>query len=191
MKFKLNEKTIYIEESVIIVLFVCLFSKIARDYLSNYYICYLFITFHELSHVAIAALFGSGVKKINIRVCGLSINLTNRFYGIKALLVYLAGPMSNLLLAAIFYNLPIVFEINICLALINIIPIKPLDGFNILNVFVSKKIKKIISYIAELMLLVLGIVIFIKFCNISLIFLLIYIKLEKLNTAKYVQFRHF
>lgn len=191
MRLKLDDKVVYVEESVIIVLFVCLLSNVARSYLSNYYICYLFIIFHEFSHMAIAALFGSNVKKINIKLCGLSINLAKRFYGIKAALIYIAGPLSNLLLAFMFYNIPIVFEINICLALVNLIPIKPLDGYNILNLISNSHIEKIISYVSEMMLLIIGILLMINFCNISIIFLLIYIKLEKLYTAKQVEYREF
>ena len=115
MRLRLNEKVICIEESAVIVLFVCLLSKIAREYLGNYYICFLFITFHELSHITIAALFGNGVKRINIRLCGLNASLDKSFNGIKALLVYIAGPISNLILAMLFRNIKIVFEINICI----------------------------------------------------------------------------
>jgi len=184
MKLRVNEKAIYIEEGVIIVLFVCLFSKIARAYLANYYLCFLFITFHELSHIAIAALFGSSIKRINIRLSGLSVNLEKNFQRIKALLVYFAGPISNIILAILFRNIKIVFEINICLALINLVPIKPLDGYNIFKQIIGKKALKTISKISEFILIVIGLLLIAKYCNISLIILLLYIKLENLNAAK-------
>ena len=182
MKLRLNKKVIYIEESVIIVLFVCLLSQIARDYLANYYICFLFITFHELSHITVAVIFGSSVKKINISLCGLSVNLDNNFYGIKAVLVYLIGPVSNILLATLFSNVDIIFEINL-------VPIKPLDGYNILKQIVSKKILKTISNVTEFVLACIGVILIVKYCNISLIILLIYIKQENLNTAKQLEFK--
>ena len=188
MRLKLGDKIIYIEESVIIVLFVCLLSKTARAYLENYYICYLFIVFHELSHMTLAVLLGNSIKKVNIRVCGLNINLRNNLFGMKALIVYLAGPISNLILAALFYKISLVFEINICLAIINLLPIKPLDGYNILKLIAKTNITKIISIIIEIIMFLLAIIILIKYCNISLIFLLIYIKLEELNTAKRLAF---
>jgi len=184
MKLKVNEKVIYIEESVIIVLFVCLLSKIAREYLANYYLCFLFIVFHELSHITVALFFGSSVKKINIKLCGLSVNLEKKFKGRKAILVYLAGPIANIILAILFKNIKIVFEINICLALINLIPIKPLDGYNILREIFSKKFLKFVANISEIILTFLGIILIFKYCNISLIMLLLYIKLTTLNSAK-------
>ena len=183
MRIKFSGRTICVEESFVIVLFVCLLSHSARDYFTAYYICYLFIAFHELAHMTAATLFGIYVRRINIRVCGLSINLADKLDGIKAICIYCAGPLSNLLLAVIFKDISLVFEINICLALINLIPLKPLDGYNILNVMVCQNIRNVISRAAEIMLLILGITMFVKYCNISLLFLLIYIKLEKLNSA--------
>jgi len=192
MRLKVKEKIIYIEESVIIVLFVCLLSNIARKYLESYYLCYLFITFHELSHILIASLLGFNLIGIHIRISGLSANLENNYFGFKALLIYLAGPLSNILLATMFSNIKIIFEINLALALINLIPIKPLDGYNILaeileycmNKKVKKSVLKIVSIIIEICLIVISILLFVKYCNISLIILLIYIKLENLNAAK-------
>ena len=191
MRLRLNEKVICIEESAVIVLFVCLLSKIAREYLSNYYLCFLFITFHELSHITIAVLFGGSVKRVNIRISGLSVNILKNFSGIRAVLVYLAGPLSNIILAMLFRNIDIIFEINMCLALINLVPIKPLDGYNILNVIldiiISRKTKnmvlKIVSIIAEIMLIFLSVLLIVKYCNISLIILLLYIKIINLKSA--------
>lgn len=184
MRIRVKDKVICIEESVIIVLFVCLFSKIAREYLESYYLCFLFITFHELSHITVAALFGSSVKKINIRLCGLSVNLEKNFFGLKAVIVYLAGPISNIILTMLFKNISIISEINMCLAVINFVPIKPLDGYNVLKEIIKKTTLKNVSNISEIILIILGTILAVKYCNISLILLLLYIKMEKLNPAK-------
>lgn len=184
MRLRLKGNVIFIEESAIIVLFVCLLSKIAREYLSNYYLCFLFIAFHELSHIVVAALFGSSIKRINIRLSGLSVNLEKTFYGKKAVLIYIAGPLSNIILANLFRNINIIFEINVCLALINLVPIKPLDGYNILKEIVRKKTVQILANISEILLIFLGLFLTVKYCNISLIILLLYIKLINLDPAK-------
>ena len=149
MKVKLGNKRIYIEESVIIVIFVCLFSKVARNYLEAYYLCFLFIVFHELSHVVVAALLGSNVKVINIKLLGLSVILEKTFLGLQAVLVYLAGPLSNILLAILFVDIKVIFEINTTLALVNLLPIAPLDGFNILNVILEEYLNKNLKDIAK------------------------------------------
>lgn len=192
MRLKLKEKIVYIEESVIILLFVCLFSKIARNYLENYYICFLFIAFHEFAHVFAAAVFGYSLREIHIRISGLTARLENSIIGLKAVLVYLAGPLSNILLAMLFPNIEIIFEINVALAFINLVPIKPLDGYNILFAILGRNISKkgkrnilnIVSIIAEIILWFLSILLVVKYCNISLIILLLYIKLINLNSAK-------
>lgn len=190
MKVKIKEKIIYIEESVVIVLFSCILSKVARDYLESYCLCFLFITFHELSHILVAALLGVNLRSIHVRLSGLCASLEKNT-GSNALLIYLAGPVSNILLATIFSNIKLIFEINIVLALINLVPIKPLDGYNILSVILDisisqkqkNKVLKIVSILAEIMLIFFSILLIIKYCNISLIILLLYIKLINLNSA--------
>lgn len=192
MRVKVKEKIIYIEESVVIVLFVCLFSKVAREYLESYYLCFLFIAFHELSHILVAALLGINLKGIQIRLSGLCAHLENNFSGLKAVIIYLAGPLSNILLATMFAHISIIFEINICLALINLVPIKPLDGYNALSAILyssitkknKRRVLKTVSIIAEISLIILSILLVVKYCNISLIILLLYIKLTNVNSAK-------
>ncbi len=192
MKLKLRDKYICIEEVVIITLFLCFLSKKARCFLDNYFICYLFITFHELTHVLVASIFGYELKGINIKLAGLNAIFRERFCGIKGIIIYLVGPLSNIILAFLFKNIKMVFEINMALALINIILSRPLDGYNvlrlILEMFICKeKVKswlKNIEKVVEIVLIFLSIFMWYKYNNFSLFLLSVYIKTNSLQPLK-------
>lgn len=157
MRFKVKEFNIYLDETILIVSFLCLFFSEVRNYFENYFICYLFIAFHEFSHMFVASIFGIKTTKLCIRISGLNINLDsyNR-QELKWLGIYLAGPASNIVLALLFKNIPMVYTINLALAIINLIPIYPLDGYNIINVIISKKSLNNISVIFICLLFIYG-----------------------------------
>ena len=183
MRIKVKNLEFNIEETCIIVFIVCMFSLHARKFFSNYYTCYLFIVFHETAHVLVANLFGKKVTKIYIRPSGLNVNI-QRDYKSNCiwLLIYLAGPISNIFLAVIFNKMKIVYEINLALATINLIPLYPLDGYNILRMVLEKIFKKekakqytnLISKISFIFLFTLGIVLAIRNKNISIFVMSIY-----------------
>lgn len=155
MEINLKYFRIYIEYIFLIVLFVCILSPKIAKILSNFYLCYLFILFHELSHVFVASILRKDIDKLNITLSGVSVsfkikryeigNITTKLELLKDIAVYLAGPISNLLLAFLFFKIELVFEINIFLAFLNFLPIYPLDGYNIVNrlfrVFGINKVK--------------------------------------------------
>ncbi len=192
MKLKLRDKQIYLEETLIVITFLCILSSRAKTFLSNYFICYLFIVFHEAAHILTASIFGYELRKINIRLAGLNAVFKEEFNGIKGIFIYLAGPLSNIVLALMFNNIKMVFEINIALALINIVPIYPLDGYNILKLIISScaskiKTKKLINTIqknSEIILMILSIFMCFKCYNFSLFLLLVYIKTNSLQPLK-------
>lgn len=103
----------------------------------------------------------------------------------KETAIFLAGPISNIIIATIFYKIKFVFEINIFLAFLNLIPIYPLDGYNALKaicsgIFFNKKevINVIINKISIVFLILMSIVciiIFYKYKNISGVIYLVYI----------------
>ena len=110
MNLKLRDKYICIEEVVIITLFLCFLSESARVFLSNYFICYLYITFHELAHIFIASIFGYEIRRLNIKLAGMNAVFKEEFSGIKGIVIYLAGPISNIILAMVFRNIKIVYD---------------------------------------------------------------------------------
>lgn len=186
MRIKIREFSIYIDESLFIIGLLSIIFKGIRQYFENYFVCYLFIVFHEFSHMFIASIFGVKTKKLNIRISGLSISLNEKNrQGWKWICIFLIGPISNVILANIFKNVPLVYTINLALAIINIVPIYPLDGYNVFTVILRmirlkniEKIQGIVQYIILLILGILGIYQFIFFKNPSIILMSIYIFIQ-------------
>ena len=92
-----------------------------------------------------------------------------------------------------------VYDINIFLCILNLVPVYPLDGYNIFkNILLLKldernteKIINIISYIVFLILFICGILIFILLYNPSFVLFLIYLVILKLsykNSKKHTKY---
>ena len=113
---------------------------------------FIFILLHELGHAITGVILGLKIKKININVLGLSIEFEN--YGKERInnkiIIDMAGPFINIISFIIevkFKNEEIVY-INILLAIINLLPIYPLDGGRIVKNLLLKKhnYKQVINY---------------------------------------------
>ena len=113
---------------------------------------FIFILLHELGHAITGIILGLKIKKININVFGLSIEFEN--YGKERInnkiIIDMAGPFINIIsfiIAVKFKNEEIVY-INILLAIINLLPIYPLDGGRIVKNLLLKKhnYKQVINY---------------------------------------------
>lgn len=190
-EIKIKEIILEIEYLLIITLIISGISNNIFNFLDKYYICLLFVIFHELSHVLVGSLLNKRLSKIFIGISGMTaffkydFNKKSRLYYIKECFVFLAGPMSNLIIASLFKEMKFVYEINIFLAILNLLPIYPLDGFNILKsilsaIFVNKKyivnkITKCVSIIFLLILSIVCILVFNIYKNIFSIIFLMYI----------------
>ena len=113
---------------------------------------FIFILLHELGHAITGIILGLKIKKININVFGLSIEFEN--YGKERInnkiIIDMAGPAINIIsfiVAVIFKNKEIAY-INILLAIINSLPIYPLDGGRIVKNLLLKKhnYKQVVGY---------------------------------------------
>lgn len=204
MKIKTPLFNIKIDILFLIVMFIFLLSTKIRNFFSSFFICYLFIIFHESCHMLVGVLLGKSVDTFNISLFGVSVSFLKPHYEINAdiidkktcmknIFIYIAGPVSNFLLAGIFNNIKIVFDINIFLGILNLIPIYPLDGYNILNNLLiiigkydSQKIINIINYIFFVFLFILGILVLFLLYNPSLILFLIYLIIIKNTNIKYI-----
>ena len=175
MKFKIGKILIEIKISFIIFTFIYLFSISFRNIFYYYFACYMFIMFHEFSHILVASLFKYELKKIEFSICGMSANLNMSNHKLKNIFVFLAGPISNMILAILFCSNNFIFTINLVLLFVNLIPIFPLDGYRIVKQlnFNIKKIEIIIYIIILLLSLLLS--------NISFIMFIIYITFLKNN----------
>lgn len=192
MRFKIKDCIVKIEWTVIVVLIVSIISKTFRNYMEIYYMCFLFIIFHEMAHVFTGIIFQREVRNVNISICGLSVgfnnymeyNYTNGFLkNIMNILIYASGPVASYILAVAFKEIKFVYEINIAFFVINLMPIYPLDGYNIiktlLNISKNKRLKrlllKIIMIITFVIMLFLVVILAVKYNNYNCAVFILYI----------------
>ena len=105
---------------------------------------YVFISLHELSHLCAALLIGAKGEELAFSPFGAHLTLRSRFMGSFAdeLILYLSGPLSNAVFAALGMALKNaeVYNINSALLFINLLPVLPLDGGMILRRFLIDRL---------------------------------------------------
>lgn len=143
-------------------------------------ISFLWIILHEFAHILTANRFGCTFNKINISIWGVRADLIDfdELLEKDRLIVYLAGPVFNILIGIILFCFHSIFElkylkssiiINLCLGGFNLLPAYPLDGSRILEILLSKKfLYKKSKKITECISIIISGVLFILF-NIMLL----------------------
>lgn len=198
MIFKTKILKIEVEAILILVILTSIMSNTVFKFLYYYFACYLFIFFHELMHIFTASILNKKLIKIKFSIAGVCAVFEKEKYKentsnlIKNVCIYLAGPISNLILAYIFKSNTMIKEINIFLAILNIVPIFPLDGYNVLmNLLKMKfdcnKVNDIINVINNILLFILVIICIYQiklYINFSLSIFCIYIYILKLTQNK-------
>ena len=198
MKIKTSLFKIEIEGLFLTLIIISIFSLKTRTYLETYFICYLFIVFHELAHIFVGAIFGKKIELIKITISGVSVLFNKNLFNssnTQKILIYVAGPISNIILALLFRNIELIYEINIFLAILNLLPIYPLDGYNILCVL-SKEEEKSNKILVErvskfifIMLILISIIQIMLFKSLSFALFTLYIifisKIHKKEQIRY------
>ena len=167
-----------------------------------YAVMIIFAVIHELSHLAVGIMLGFKPAKIELNPLGLSLafkpncndyNLKIKnanAFEIKKIIVALAGPISNLLIAVItgittspsnITNL--IFYANILIAIFNLLPIYPLDGGRVIKgllhiIFGKWKAKKIVnelSYIITVILTAISSIAVFYYKNIAIVAIVVYL----------------
>ena len=158
MKIKIKNLTIRIDFLLIILLIITIISKKCFIFFYYYFISYFFIIIHEFSHIAIAKLFKLQVNELNFKIGGMCANINTLTKNkIVNIIIFISGPISNLIIFLIFKNNLYIKNINELLFLINLIPIYPLDGYKILNEICSKEKNKKIQNIINAIVIILNI----------------------------------
>ncbi|WP_457942241.1 metalloprotease [Caproiciproducens sp. LBM24188] len=118
---------------------------------------------HEGGHFLVMRIFGTGLSQIRVTPFGIDIEKSRcaeRTYWHDAL-ISLSGPFANLLTAALFSLFGRSFlqfvQVNIALALFNLLPIEPLDGgqalYSLLCIhWISERAAKAVSVISFVVL---------------------------------------
>ncbi len=126
---------VYINPITIAMLAVCYITR----RLEMFYICYGVMTLHELSHLLAAKMIGLRPAYMAFHPFGVNLKLKNKIICRLSdeLILYLAGPLCNILLACLslflyrFYPNPwlrFFYGCNIILFVMNMLPVTPLDG---------------------------------------------------------------
>lgn len=149
------------------------------------------ILIHEFTHILVGNKLGCKLYNIKLSLTGANAELSDLddLLDKDKILLYLSGPISNLIIGVVSYIIykftsiqvfDVLFGANLWLFIFNLIPAYPLDGARILEIVISKKssylkskkITSIISYIVSFLLVCLFfIALYIHKLNIS--FLLI------------------
>ena len=108
------------------------------------------VLWHELAHVAAALALGYRVREIELLPFGGVARIDNigEAGAINEIVVAAAGPLASLVMAAVLhftavqvpalaFGLEFYFEVNIMLALFNLLPGLPLDGGRILRALIA------------------------------------------------------
>lgn len=109
---------------------------------------------HEIGHFIAAFIIHAKIIKFRISLFGINMQInTNDLSLNKKLALFFSGPFVNLLIMVYFYNIFYdIAYINIFLSLINLLPIVPLDGGNVLKSLLEQYVKR--KYVYRITLIV-------------------------------------
>ena len=193
MKFRIDLKILF---------FLALFYLTGQ--LKIYLVIMLFAFLHEISHLIVGLILGFKPQSIEIMPFGFSMKslpkhandekkiLKANLAELKYIFVALAGPIFNLIVAAVLYKFDLglknelrslIFYANIMLCIFNLISLYPLDGGrvarSILRIFYGEnkayKIMKVLSNITIFSLTFVGSIAILYLKNIAVLIILSYL----------------
>jgi Zn-dependent protease len=195
MTFKTKFCRIEIETMLIFIILTSIISNTLFKFLYCFFACYLFILFHELMHILVGNILNKKLIKIKFSIAGICASFEKEKYlckkdiYFKNIIIYLSGPISNLILAYMFNSNLMIKEINIFLAVLNFLPLYPLDGYNIISnilkiIVPQRYVLKILNTIENVFIvivLILSLYQIIEYYNFSIIIFCLYIFVLKIN----------
>ena len=142
-------------------------------------LCLLASFLHEGGHIAALLLLGRPPKEVAVGACGIRLvphphPLTPK----RQAAVLLAGPLVNLLLAAVLATLrraPAAVAAHAVLGAFNLLPIEALDGGQLLGCFLPSRAVRWISVAVLLPLATLGFRLLLQYYNPSLLLVCLYL----------------
>ena len=199
----MNRETKKILAEILLILLVCSYNRM-------FIFAFIWVFLHEVTHILIALKYGCKFYNISFHIFGLNAELSdiNILKDKEKIFIYSSGAAFNIAIAVFLYFLSFKYSnsfietsinLNIGLAVFNLLPAYPLDGSRILEVILSKKIlfKKaqkiisIISFIIAGLFIVIGvyIYIFLHSLNFSMLIgaiIIIYITRMEESTSMYI-----
>ena len=199
----MNRETKKILAEILLILLVCSYNRM-------FIFAFIWVFLHEVTHILIALKYGCKFYNISFHIFGLNAELSdiNILKDKEKIFIYSSGAAFNIAVAVFLYFLSFKYSnsfietsinLNIGLAVFNLLPAYPLDGSRILEIILSKKIlfKKaqkiisIISFIIAGLFIVIGvyIYIFLHSLNFSMLIgaiIIIYITRMEESTSMYI-----
>ncbi len=129
---------VYINPLTVAFFIVCYFNGKTGYFV----ISYASMIIHELAHLAAACFLGLKPSRISLHPFGVNLRLKSNIVctTTEDIILYLSGPCVNMLLALVFLTAfkgrqlcGYGFAVNIMLCCVNLLPICPLDGGNIIK----------------------------------------------------------
>lgn len=157
-------------------IFLLIFS-LYIGYIDILLIFLLCLILHEIGHIIFIIIYRIKIKKINLYAYGFSMLLDEmQFDSIKKyqkIIVFSGGLIVNLLLLIIFYKNTF-GKYNLFLFLFNLLPIYPLDGYNILKQLINTTLLNNVVVICLIILFIVGY--YINSLGLIIIFIMLIIK---------------
>ena len=139
-------------------IFLCLFS-LYIGYFDILLFFLLSLLIHELGHILFIKLFKIKINNFSLSLYGGCLNINTIQYNslkkYKKFLIYIGGIFFNFIFFIMFID-TLFSKVNLILLIFNLLPIYPLDGYNILNIFIKNK--KIINDLTILLITILLII---------------------------------
>ena len=168
-----------------IVTVICLAGLILIEPTVYLGLIFLSILLHEAGHLCVMAIFGIGIESVTLLPVGIDIKRRQKYISYpKELILALAGIAVNLSVFFIFRKYEFFAYTNLLYALINLIPIKGLDGGNALEAFLlsvceyerAERTARAVSFVFLVFLWMLGVyILFVLNGNISIFALSVFL----------------
>ena len=150
----------------------------------NFLFVFVALVLHEIGHAVVGRLRGFVVKSVSLMPYGAMMSLDENFDKTSGVLIGLAGPATNflvaLLLLGVWWLFPSVYGVtrfflfaNLSLGLFNLLPVYPLDGSRVVLALAKNKLRaikglQIAGIVASILLLAGFVVSFFFKINFSL-----------------------
>lgn len=146
---------------------------------------FLSVLLHEAGHLSVMLALGIEIEKITVLPIGIDIKRKRKYISYpKEIILALAGAAVNILVFFIFKKYEFFAYTNLLYALINLLPVKGLDGGNALGAFlcsmldidIAERVQKAVSFAFVILLWMLGIyILFLLNGNISIFALSVFL----------------
>lgn len=183
-----NIKKIYSIRIKISIIYAAMIAALIISDVTYMIVCSLAAAYlHEIAHIFVMTLIKEPPKEISLRLSSSQIrdNGNTKHY-FSDMAVHAAGPAINFLLYFVFINIaPLFGMVNLVLGAFNMMPVKHLDGGNLLLSFLcavlkidaALRIAAAVSWVAVIPVVLLGIIVFITsgYANFTLLIAAVYL----------------